>query len=565
MLKGFNMIKKKLLPIGILFGFLIYTAAASAASVTDFGADGSDTKSDNSAFSYALTLSRDTLITVPDGTYYIDTCTVPQGKTIAAEEGARPVIIVNSSGEESCGFLMNPSSSLDGLTIKNGGGCMRGVTVSWSEGICIKNCELTGFLQSGIYNDHGHGMSLENLVITDTGTGINTVFASDISVRNSYVKNCSEHGIQFWNNWEGTKDGQNLIYEGNIVMDVGGGGIWGTGAERVVMRNNVVDNCGDVGLDLEYCDDSLILDNYAGRCVNGGVSLFYSCEDVLIKDNIIYNNAPPKDGGVHAGIWLTDAYGVYDYDTGHRDIKIYDNSIYNPADVYDGGRIYSGIMIGASYRLDVDMKGNRVFGNESHIRAAGSVMNREFKNSDVFLDGESAVVTPTEDVYGFERTKKIKAPVGGMLGISDVSAGTGMYRADFVISSAADTEISALDTQGNVISSGIFKSGDLNAPVSLYLDLSAYEEIKYVIKTEDANAQAEEISFYKSPMPLYYILSARRGIEYINNSPRGIKGYFVLKLPENKYEMFSIFTKNTNRDNRETVDSDYIREKGWRE
>ena len=552
------MIKKIFLTLGILTVFLMFENLVFAVSVTEFGADGSDENSDNSAFSYALTLSNDNLVTVPEGTYYIDSCTVPDGKALVAEEGANPIIIVTSAGENSSGFSMGSLSMLDGLNVKNGGGCMKGVAISWSNGVNIKNCEITGFLESGVYNDHGHNMTCENLVITDTATGINTVYASDITVRNSYIKNCSAHGIQFWNNWEGMKDGQNLVYEGNTVMDIGGGGIWGTGAERVVMRNNTVDNCGDVGLDLEYCNDSLIMDNYAGRCVNGGISLFYSCENVLIKDNTVYNNAPPKDGGVHAGIWLTDAYGVYDYDTGHRDIKIYDNNIYNPSDVFCGKKKYSGIMVGASYPLDVDMKGNKVFGNTSWIRAAGAVMNREFENSDVILNENQATVTKMADVYEFDRIKNIEKSVNGTLSISDISTGTGTYRIDFVVSSAANTQISAVDENGDLIATGFFQRDSLNEPVSLYTDLGAYEQIKYVITTEDINAKVEKISFYKSPMPLYYVLSLRHGIEYINNSPRKIKGIFILKLPDNKFEMYSIFTKKINRDDREVVDSNYI-------
>ena len=58
------------------------------------------------------------------------------------------------------------------------------------------------------------------------------------------------HGIQFWGNWEWkNKAMTDIVLIGNYVKNGGGGAIWGTGATRVVMANNVVDGAYDIGLD----------------------------------------------------------------------------------------------------------------------------------------------------------------------------------------------------------------------------------------------------------------------------------------------------------------------------
>ena len=150
------------------------------------------------------------------------------------------------------------------------------------------------------------------------------------------------HGIQFWGNWQWeAKECADLLFAHNHVRNGGGGAIWGTGARRVVMTGNIVDGASDVGLDLEWCDDSVITGNTVRNCVNAGIALFFGCRNVTISGNTILNDHPiseeeaGKDWWVRSGIWLTPPNReTYKQDHGHRNVTIVANTI----DCADGAR-----------------------------------------------------------------------------------------------------------------------------------------------------------------------------------------------------------------------------------
>ena len=131
----------------------------------------------------------------------------------------------------------------------------------------------------------------------------------------------------------------------NYVQNGGGGAIWGTGGSRVVMFGNIIDGALDVGLDLQWCDDSvicgnLICGNTVRSCLNAGIALELVCERVAITENTIINDHPmtseqaAQAGRVRAGIRLTEPNrGLFKADRGRRDVTIVGNTIHSAGDL----------------------------------------------------------------------------------------------------------------------------------------------------------------------------------------------------------------------------------------
>ena len=74
-----------------------------------------------------------------------------------------------------------------------------------------------------------------------------------VKVLNNTLANATLHGFQFWGNWKyEVMDCADLIFTGNIIRKGGGGAIWGTEGECIVIANNTVNGAEDVGLDRGY-------------------------------------------------------------------------------------------------------------------------------------------------------------------------------------------------------------------------------------------------------------------------------------------------------------------------
>lgn len=311
--------------------------ALASTSVRAFGAKGDGTTNDSAAFVAALASGEHT-VTVPAGTYLIgpETITIPAGVTLVGEGRASALKLAPETG---CIFNLKDDARLrelliDGSAAKQQGGPSDAVVASPSakrarfENLTFVNCD-----RACIFLDHGDGTVVSHCTFEQVAWGVSATFSSRLRIQDNAVYHARAHGIQFWGNadWQ-RKESTDVICTGNAVYDVGGGGIWGTGMKRVVFANNIIDGAGDVGLDLEWCEDGVISNNTAMNCENGGVSLFFSCERITISGNTIYNNRPiadPKAGWyVRSGIWLTyPNHDTFTNDNGHRDITITGNTI----------------------------------------------------------------------------------------------------------------------------------------------------------------------------------------------------------------------------------------------
>lgn len=117
------------------------------------------------------------------------------------------------------------------------------------------------------------------------------------------------HGVQFWGgNSNPANDGilantrkcGDLVITGNLVYDIGMGGIWGSMAENVAIEGNTVRTCGDVGIDVEGCFSVAIAGNTVKDGYNGCITLFFYNRDVSVTGNtMVQTNADRLTFGIY--------------------------------------------------------------------------------------------------------------------------------------------------------------------------------------------------------------------------------------------------------------------------
>jgi len=327
----------------------------STISVTAAGAVPDGVTDCTAAFRQALTSGR-AVVVVPPGKFAVSQITVPRGITLIGG-GSESLIVPlknavaaeTSNGKETEKLRHDESAPqklivmIEGSTIKNlnidaGGGNIVGIYTARSKDIVISGCGIKNTKSFGINLSHVDSILVENNNICNAQRAINIDFSNNLRVLNNSVSDCTEHGIQFWGNynWKDESRCQNIIFSGNIVKNGGRGAIWGTGYRNIIMSNNLIDGAKDVGLDLEWCDDSVIVGNVVRNTENGGISLFFRCRRVTITGNTVINNwewqedPKPDSWWVRTGIWLTyPNTKTFKDDTGHEDITISGNTIFN--------------------------------------------------------------------------------------------------------------------------------------------------------------------------------------------------------------------------------------------
>ncbi|MDR3456248.1 MAG: glycosyl hydrolase family 28-related protein [Verrucomicrobiae bacterium] len=125
--------------------------------------------------------------------------------------------------------------------------------------------------------------------------GIDFEFSADCEASANTV-NYYYHGIMWWGGDSNLSVNGALanprwarrIHIGtNSVSNAGQGGIWGSMGQNVTIERNEINYCGDVGLDLEGCFNSVAQYNYVTNGVNGSLATFYSASNVLFAFNTV--------------------------------------------------------------------------------------------------------------------------------------------------------------------------------------------------------------------------------------------------------------------------------------
>jgi len=319
----------------ILFGRFAW-GGESCVSLGDLGGVG-DGKTDNSPIFQKAFNAGAEVIRVPAGDFAVSGLVAPAGTTIEGC-GARSTLkpTANTLGNL---LRLSDGCTLAHIRLCGFGAKMRGIYASHADGIDVRDVTVEDFDGPAIDIDHVENMVVEGCAVTKAQRGINITFSQEIAIRNNIVKDCTDHGMEFWGNWKWQKrEASDLQFSGNRVTNGGRGAIWGSGAERVLMSQNIVNGAEDVGLDLEWCTDSVIEGNIVIGAKNAGIALFFACEQVVIAGNTIAYSDPgsgPAQPGVSgsnrwkpSAIWLTDPNrSIFPQDKGHRNIAITGNSI----------------------------------------------------------------------------------------------------------------------------------------------------------------------------------------------------------------------------------------------
>jgi parallel beta-helix repeat protein len=322
--------------ISILVFGLALNSPAGVTEVTAFGAKGDGKTNDTPAFARALATGKD--IYIPAGMYLVDEIKIPEGTFFHGSGYSSRIILAKGIGTISVGnhckisdLNFTGQEKYDG---KAGGSQNKAlISIQNSSDVIVDNVRIENYQNTGLYMEHAADVKVLNSHFEKLNWGILIVFSNRILVSGNEVIDALSHGIQFWGQWKWElKDCADLIFSNNYVKNGGGGAIWGSGGKRVVMANNVIDGATDVGLDLEWCEDSTITGNTVRNCENGGISLFFSSQRISITGNTVINDRPISDPKatwwVRSGIWLTyPNRETYKNDFGHRDVTIAGNTI----------------------------------------------------------------------------------------------------------------------------------------------------------------------------------------------------------------------------------------------
>ena len=305
--------------------------SAPAVSVRDFGAVGDGKTDDTNAFVKALEESDGDLF-VPPGRYVVAEVNVPDA-TFVHGAGARSVIVLLPDKD----YALTPGANcrltdltftvLDREKDRTSAVTTGLIRIGQVEGVTLTRLTFQNAMRGGVVTDHATRFRVTHCNFRNLGVGVSIQFSQRGIITDNVVEDIGQHGIQFWGNWKfELMDCKDLVFARNIVRNVAGGGIWGTGGVRIVMNDNVVDGAGDICLDYEWCRDSTIVGNTVRNGNNAGISLFFSCHNVNISGNTVVIT----DGkvGRRDGIWLTGTNKLkFKGDTGHRTVAIVGNAI----------------------------------------------------------------------------------------------------------------------------------------------------------------------------------------------------------------------------------------------
>lgn len=269
------------------------------------------------AINAVLTQGAGKVVTIPAGTYRVSGVSIPADTILMAygvtfiETGVTDVNVVNAHGSASIygltihGNRVNLSTG-EGISISLGAGSVcSGITMKDIGGVGIQVADAN---QAIIENCHFTNIALQAVVLT---------FAKHAIVRGNYIDGAL-HGVQFWGGDSAVDTllkATDILITDNIVKNVVGG-LWGSLGERVIISENTVENCTDVGLDLEGCKFSQVINNTARNCTNGGMAVFFGSTDCIFSGNTVLSFGLQPGFKAHNGNGLVS-----------KRLKISDNTI----------------------------------------------------------------------------------------------------------------------------------------------------------------------------------------------------------------------------------------------
>ena len=270
-------------------------------NVKDFGAVGDGAHDDTAAIQAAIAESKG-IVYFPNGTYIISSVISLNNVKIIGEDKNK--VLLKSSTT-----IFSPQNNVTissmSFEIQKGAVIIKSqekaTNIRISDCIAVKGRLYCSFslVYSNSYTDDDLSTNIivsNNLCLNgDTDSAIYFVYAKNCIAEGNIVIN-NEHGIAWWGGDSNpSRDGnitnpryaKNIIIANNIIYDIAGGGIWGSMGNGVTITGNIVENCGDVGIDFEGTTDGTATGNIVKDCKNGCLATFYYCKNIIFKGNTV--------------------------------------------------------------------------------------------------------------------------------------------------------------------------------------------------------------------------------------------------------------------------------------
>jgi hypothetical protein len=373
---------------------LVPLRARATVSVRDFGAVGDGNTNDSEAFQKALEAAEGHLLISP-GRYKIANVKIPDG-TMVQGVGVRSVIVV--SGNAGAAFRVGSDCTVMDLKFVGesvstttpgtplGAVHAEGTQPYWNKRLALIRLVFENLKGCAISLDHVRNFQIRDCHFLKIRTAISLDFVHSGLVSGNQIEDATNHGIMFWGSWKNDplEKVTDVVFANNRLKNIGRGAIWGMGGRRIVMVGNVVDGAA-IGLDLEWCDDSVIMGNSVANCNNAGIALFAACSNVTIAGNSVVigdSSSVSRDdlsaASRYDGIWLAPRTPRYAFDEGHRIVSITGNSIRVEGDQPRHGLVISD---GSS---DITYQGN--------VMQNADIVDRSGKSADTQNDQLTATI-----------------------------------------------------------------------------------------------------------------------------------------------------------------------------
>lgn len=272
-----------------------------------FGAKGDGTTDDSAAMQNAVNASVGKTLIVPRGTFLVYQLTALSGTKIEGENGSAIKFV---------GPNCFVCSSIDGFSLYGlefqGDNTQIAVFAGRSKNITIERCKASCRLFAGslaiaysavVEADLNQNIRVINNICIGTNktvgeAAIYFIYCDDVLAEHNTVKTYL-HGIAWWGG-SADADGaetnprkcRNIRIANNFVSNIGditngGGGIWGSMGQKVIISNNNVSECSDVGIDFEGTWDGIAISNVVKNCSKGCLTTFFLNRKIIFANNIV--------------------------------------------------------------------------------------------------------------------------------------------------------------------------------------------------------------------------------------------------------------------------------------
>jgi hypothetical protein len=264
---------------------------------------------------------------------------------------------------------------------------------------------------SVIYASSRSRFVYEGVLLDGTGAsyGINLVSCSNYAIRNceirkantlihldfsdngvidgvrmfgrGYTQTASQnHGIQWWGGDPTSGDPgtriKNIVISNCYGEDFSGAAIWGASGENIAVTGCMVRNCKDIGIDFEFCHNSVMSGNSVELCAAACYALFLGCTGCSITGNVGDNTGQVLEPSLNKHVcWLTAHANDH-------------NTISGNTFTTDGGEVMRvhatskyNIISGNTFRASSNTSLVHNYNADYNLYQSNSFYNVNFKNS----------------------------------------------------------------------------------------------------------------------------------------------------------------------------------------